>query len=276
MAWFSILALALCAFLVTSAAGVHGRFKGKIAFVIAASALIGAAMTLLRFGPGEGLARLLTVGVPGLACLSCYWAVHRHLESSRYAAGLNASILGFALFCLAFLAQFGERGLVASWQELETADSPAAESRRISDQLARLDSREVELQERQEVGIPAFRQRLRQDAQEVQAALASASPAVAGSLGDELEEIARLLVALKQEESAVADLLVRLRQEQRRLGRLRSTRETLGDNDELLAELDRIWIEAGTRLNRPLDERLGRGVIEERQVQDWVARLRNE
>ena len=90
------------------------------------------------------------------------------------------------------------------------------------------------------------------------------------------EQTARSLVALKQEEGSLDGLLVRLRQEQRRLIRLRDTRETLADNDELLVKLDQIWSEAGTRLNRPLDKRLGRGVLEGRQVQVLVARLRSE
>ena len=51
---------AIAAYLVSTAAAVHGgRIKRRVAFIIAASALVGASIVLLRFGPGTGVARVL-------------------------------------------------------------------------------------------------------------------------------------------------------------------------------------------------------------------------
>lgn len=274
MSWFSLAALILSGFVVVGAARVRGGPpRGLIATAVACAALTAAVLVVIRFGPGAGLLRVLAVGVPGLACIACYWAVHLHIESSQPGAGFRATLLGFGMFCLAFLMQFGERGLIESWNRL--GEGPGADDeRRISAQASRLAERERELEQRLKVGIPEFRAGLEQQAGEVGRELATAPASVGTRLEWELKEIVRLLLALEQEEKALDELLARLRQEQRRLARLAESQNVLGEHDELLTELDEVWSEAGQRLSRPLDDRLGVGVLAESLVAERMQKWR--
>jgi hypothetical protein len=190
------------------------------------------------------------------------------VDGARPLAAFVSAALGLTLFAVAFTLHFANPGKVAA----ETAGTPDGATA-IEAHLRRFEETERGLDMRLMSGIPDFRRKLEADAATVKGELPSASAAAKVRLEDELREIARLMLAVDRETEETKDLIARVRQERRRLERLRDTREYLGDDQQLMAELDAVWKQAGARLSRPLDTMLGSGAVASAQVDQKVAEL---
>jgi len=273
MTWLTIgiLIVTGVAFFVAAefASGVRrGRTVSMVALLVAAGAFVGVLPLLVNYGPGDGFGKFLAAAACGLSGLACFWFTKTHVDNRSNLGGFIAATLGLTMFAVGFVVFFGEPAEPGP-VDLASDDPEIA----IGRQLARFSEQHRALEMRLIDGIPQFRRKLRSDAADVKQAIGKATQATKIRLQDELKEIARLMLALEKEEVETKDLIVRLEQEQRRLERLRDTRQYLGDNDALHDELDSMWQQAQQRINKPLDAKLGTGIIENTQVDQKVDEL---
>ncbi len=250
----------------------HGKLLAYVKLAAAALLFLVSGYLLLNHLPPEGFARVFTVVVATLTGLACFWFGQKHFNHRHYTSSLLCAVLGLTMFASAFFTQFGD------FERLRHTDTSAVDqeldpTQRINQEIARLAESKNALEKRLLSGIPDFHRKLQQDAAQVKKEMDSAGPDAKARLSDELTEIARLLLATDVEKKQTRDLLSRIRQEQRRLERLLSSQETLVDDEALHTQLDAMWAEAGTRLSRPLDDRLGTGSIADSAVQQKLDEL---
>jgi hypothetical protein len=277
MTWIALAALLVCAlaFYVAceNAPGLRrGKLLAYLLILFAAACFAATGYLVLHYLPLDGFAKYFTVIVAVLTGLACFWHGQKHFDRRLFTSALLAAILGVTLFGSAFFLLLGD---LARFRE---SQRPAAlldlsPPQRVEQQLARLADRRQALEARLLAGIPDFRRKLAGDAALVKKELSAADALSKPRLEDELTEIARLMLAVDVEERETGELLSRIRQEQRRLQRVLSSQETLVDAQPLTAELDAMWAEAGTRLSKPLDARLGAGTIAATAVEQKLGEL---
>lgn len=244
----------------------RAAFRGGFVWLARAAAVgaaAGAAWFLYVHGAGSGGARVATVAVLAGGGVGCYLTAGAHVKWSRAGAGV-AALLGATLCAGAFLAQAVERDPHGGWARGSAA--PGAALAQLERAAADLAVRERELVRRLADGIPAFRDRLHQQAAGVRAQLAAGAAGEDSPLAAELREISRLVLALADEEHELERLLARVRRERRRLDRLEGAEVHLADHAETWDELDRLEREARLRLELPLEDRLGTGVLEQARI----------
>ena len=272
MSWITLAALGLCAaaFFVASdlAPGMRrGRFDARMAFFGAGVFFILTVWLVQAVGVEDGFPTFLGVAIAAIGGVGCFWHTKTHVDHGRSTGAFAAAILGLALFGVAFLLQFSG-GAAGPLTGPDGTDL-------VTQQLERLDQRHRELEERRYEAIPKFLSKLSGDAAEVRRELQRAPEGTKVSLKAELREIARLMLAVEEEERQTEALISRVKQERRRLERLRDSKTVLADDDELLASLDEVWQEAGKQLARPINDRLGGGAIEATRVDQKVQSLLN-
>jgi hypothetical protein len=124
-----------------------------------------------------------------------------------------------------------------------------------------------ELKQRLENEIPALRNKIALQAEDVKKLLATASTADKERLSNELNEIARADLAAEAHEKDVRELLSQLDSGARQLDRLREFAKSDPNSDEKLrVELEKMALDIGTRLSVPLDLRIGSGPIEDLEL----------
>lgn len=274
MTLITVIVLVLCAaaFFVAAelAPGLRqGRKLSHLALAASAGLFIAAIVLLIRHPPTPGIEHIISVSAAGIAMLACYWFASRHVEERRGGAGLSA-LLGLAMAAIGFIVQFADLQSGGAGPAEQAALSPADQ---IREQSKKLEERRRQLEARLNVAIPEFRRKLRGDVEAVKGELATAAAGTKSRLEDELTEIARLMVALDEEERQTSDLITRIKQEERRLERLQGSQLALDDNEKLSKELDQVWQQSAARLGKPVDAKLSSGEIDAIRVQAKVAEL---
>ena len=269
----SLIILALCAaafFLASEWANELrvASLRSQAALAGAVGLFVGAVIVLSKHPLGDGFPHVAAVILTGMTGLACFWFCKTHVDEGKPMGGFVAAVLGLTIFGIGFVIHFGDAPTPRQNPEME-----ASQSTDIGFQLNRLTGQKRELESRLLQGIPEFRRKLRGDVEEVKRELNAATAGVKLRLDDELKEIARLLLALEDEERQTQDLISRLKQEERRLERLRETQTNLADGDDLRKELDAVWAQAGARLQKPLDAKLGSGAIADALVQQKMAEI---
>ena len=263
-----------------------------LALLTTAIALGSAAQLAGALARGNAQAKAWWI-VAVLVTVPTFWfAYHEPLYPDLFAylgAGI-AAVGACIVFGLAIRHAVAKRHLATWCSLLFTAvlivlalvvirDLPASEfdfgRRPIQEQVEQLDRKQQALVTRRDEGIAQVRARAERDATAIRTELAGRpEPAQAARLEGELREIARLLLALEEEQTRTESLISRLAQEARRLERTHDAAAILGQDSDLAQELDRLWRESAAGIARPLDEKLGSDAITRARIDAKLAELK--
>jgi hypothetical protein len=134
------------------------------------------------------------------------------------------------------------------------------------------------LERRLKKEIPDFAKLLYRQAREIKESLAAnPSPFTKSLLLEELDEIARTMLVLDKEEQDCEDLLSELSSNNRTLVRLKESEKFFGpEYDKSLEQSRNAVIRAKTKLNRKLDNELGRSIVlHEQEIHRKITELLN-
>lgn len=149
----------------------------------------------------------------------------------------------------------------------------------LADRAVRLEQRRSALQNALDKGIPQFRQKLLDQAREVNTQLRDPRLAahVRQALQGEMREIARLLLALDDHAQRCRQALTLVGSAQRQVERLTHSEHIAGTGDtKVLDDVERIEREAGLLADTPLSPAgMGGGAIEETIIDRKVQELRS-
>lgn len=157
---------------------------------------------------------------------------------------------------------------------IQTNGGPSFESKETP--IQRLATKELELQERLTKGVSAFRTLLVKQATDIRNELAtSPSNSVEETLQRDLRDVARSLVALDSHERECRETLAKVRSAKRRVERSDASEQHLSvDAGKILAEIEELEREAGSKLEVKLGPKLGAGPIEETLVDEKLLQLK--
>jgi len=146
---------------------------------------------------------------------------------------------------------------------------------RLRRELKSAQDRRKALEDRLTIHIPDFRSLLQSQVVKVRGELATARAAEAES---ELKDIARTLVGLDRFEKEVAAAIPRWSALERRLERSIAAAETLdlGQAKLLMEDIEKETATTQAKLNVQLDEKIGRGVLAESDVDRKLQELRGQ